>query len=471
MLLDSVKTFKPLKPILHRALYGVDALVFALSMSVSWWMKDLRDPDFNTPYIYYFLILLGLIPVLLVVSYTFDLYASKRGQNYFGEMVKIAEANTITFVLFFGLLFAFKFSFVSRALVLEWAFLNAFIGMAVRYIFRLGLRFIRARGYNIKYMVIIGAGKLGQRFLGSIERHREFGYAVKGFLDDDVEKINKRYKNVRVIGKIDVLEEYLQNTHIDEVIVALPLRAYQKLEEIIAVTEKYGVRTLIIPDYYQYMPAKPKVIEYVGMPLIHTRDIPLDVFINKFCKRCFDVIGSLLLLTVFSPVMMAVALMVKVSSRGPLLFRQRRVGLNRKNFEMYKFRSMRVACDEVACTTWTTKNDPRRTKVGEFIRKTSLDELPQFFNVLKGDMSLIGPRPERPHFVQKFKEEIPRYMVKHQVKPGITGWAQVNGWRGDTSIEERVKCDIYYIEHWSLWLDIKILLLTVCKGFVNGNAY
>ena len=460
-----------MKPFLHRALYIVDALVLTLSMSVSWWAKVIGDSDFHTPYIHYLLILFGLVPLLLVISYIFDLYASKRGQNYFIEMVKIIEANAITFLLLFGLLFAFKFSFVSRALVLQWAVLNTLITIFIRYIFRLGLRYIRVRGYNIKYMLIIGAGKLGQRFLSNMERHREFGYVVKGFLDDDVIKINKRFKNVRVIGKIDILEEYLQSTHIDEVIVALPLRAYQQLETIIATCEKYGIRTLIIPDYYKVIPAKPKIIEFVGMPLIHTRDIPLDIFINRLYKRSFDIIGSILLLILFLPVMLVVVIMVKLSSPGPLLFKQQRVGLDRKVFEMYKFRSMRVAHDEIACTTWTTKNDPRRTKVGEFIRSTSLDELPQFFNVLRGDMSLIGPRPERPHFVEKFKEEVPKYMVKHQVKPGITGWAQVNGWRGDSSIEERIKCDIYYIEHWSLWLDIKILFLTIFKGFVNRNAY
>ena len=188
-------------------------------------------------------------------------------------------------------------------------------------------------------------------------------------------------------------------------------------------------------------------------------------------KRSIDIIGSIILIVVFSPLMILIAIGVKLTSPGPVLFKQKRVGLNRKIFEMYKFRSMRVSDEEVACTTWTTAGDPRRTGFGELIRATSLDELPQLFNVLKGEMSLIGPRPERPFFVDKFKEEIPKYMIKHQVKPGITGWAQVNGWRGDTSIEERIKCDIYYIENWSIWLDIKILFMTLLKGFIHKNAY
>jgi Undecaprenyl-phosphate glucose phosphotransferase len=460
-----------LKPILHRALYIADICVLVVSAISSWYAKVLHDPHFITFYVDYLIMLPGLIFLFLFINQILDLYSSKRGQNYFEEMIKIIEANAITFVLLLGLLFVIKFSFVSRELVLKCAIINTLLLILVRYIFRLALRFIRVRGYNLKYMLIIGAGSLGQKFLGKVNRHREFGYVVKGFLDDDHTKHDKRFKNVRVIGSIDILEEYLQNTYINEVFITLPLYAYQKLESIIETCEKYGIRTLIVPDYYKYIPAKPKMIEFDDMPLIHTRDIPLDVFINKFCKRCIDIIGSLLLLILFSPVMLLVTVMVKISSPGPLFFKQERVGFNRKLFDMYKFRSMRVASEEIASTIWTISKDPRRTKVGEFIRSISLDELPQLFNVLRGEMSLIGPRPERPHFVEKFKEEIPKYMVKHQVKPGITGWAQVNGWRGDTSIEERIKCDIYYIEHWSLGLDIKILFLTVYKGFVNKNAY
>ena len=201
------------------------------------------------------------------------------------------------------------------------------------------------------------------------------------------------------------------------------------------------------------------------------RYIPLDNLLNKFIKRSIDIVGSLFAIIIFSPIMLIVAIAIKLTSKGELIFKQERVGLNRKTFTMYKFRSMRIQDPNEEKSEWTVKDDPRKTKVGNFIRKTSIDELPQFFNVLKGDMSLIGPRPERPFYVEKFKDEIPKYMVKHQVRPGITGWAQVNGWRGDTSIEKRIECDIYYIENWSISLDIKILFLTVFKGFVNKNAY
>jgi Undecaprenyl-phosphate glucose phosphotransferase len=208
-----------------------------------------------------------------------------------------------------------------------------------------------------------------------------------------------------------------------------------------------------------------------GLPVINIRNVPLSNTGSKIIKRLMDIFGSLVAIVLFSPVMLTVALLIKITSPGPIIFNQVRVGLHNKEFNMYKFRSMRVQTAEEEKKGWTTKDDPRVTKIGKFIRRTSIDELPQFFNVLKGDMSLIGPRPERPQFVEQYKEEIPKYMIKHQVRPGITGWAQVNGFRGDTSIKLRIEHDIYYIENWTVGFDIKILFLTVFKGFVNENAY
>ena len=212
-------------------------------------------------------------------------------------------------------------------------------------------------------------------------------------------------------------------------------------------------------------------VDFLGLPLIHIRHVPLMEAGNAFIKRAMDIVGSLLCIVLFSPIMLAAAIAVKLSSPGPLIFKQERVGLHNRTFKMYKFRSMTVQKASEEVSKWTTKNDVRVTPVGRFIRKTSIDELPQLFNVLKGDMSLIGPRPERPFFVDKFKEEIPRYMIKHQVRPGMTGWAQVNGLRGDTSIRKRIELDLFYIENWSVSFDIRILFLTVFKGFVNKNAY
>ena len=207
------------------------------------------------------------------------------------------------------------------------------------------------------------------------------------------------------------------------------------------------------------------------MAVINIRYVPLTRFYNAVIKRLIDIIGALAGIIVFSPIMLIVAIIIKLTSKGPIIFSQERVGLHNRAFKMYKFRSMKLQAPQAEKVAWTTPHDPRVTGIGKFIRKTSIDETPQFFNILKGDMSLIGPRPERPYYVEKFKEEIPQYMIKHQVRPGLTGWAQVNGYRGDTSIEKRIEYDLYYIENWTIGLDLKILFLTVFKGFINKNAY
>ncbi len=458
-------------PIRSKLFYFADTFVIVISLLISWWYKKTVDTHFIAFLPDYLMVLAGIIPIYLLLYFAFDLYSSKRGQSFGDEFVKLIEANIVGCIVLFCLFFVLKLTFVSRLIIIQFAIFNTILGILERYISRFALKYLRAKGFNLRYMLIIGAGDLGVRFLKRIERHREFGYCVMGFLDDDVNKQGVKIGKTSVIAKIEMLEDYISKNHIDEVVIALPLAAYEKLGFIIEICEKYGIKVSIIPDYYRYIPAKPKVTEIDEMPLIYIRDIPLDTTLNRLIKRCFDIIISLILIIMSSPLMVLVAMGVKLSSPGPILFKQKRIGLNRKPFHMFKFRSMRVSNDEVAATTWTTANDRRRTAIGELIRKTSLDELPQFFNVLMGDMSIIGPRPERPHFVNQFKEAIPNYMVKHQVKPGITGWAQVNGWRGDTSIEERIKCDLYYIENWSLMLDIKILFMTAFKGLVNKNAY
>lgn len=240
---------------------------------------------------------------------------------------------------------------------------------------------------------------------------------------------------------------------------------------IVKMCEKSGVHTKFIPDYNNVIPTKPYTEDLQGLPVINIRRVPLSDPLNKWMKRGVDIFGAIVAIILFSPVMIVTAIMIKKTSPGPLIFSQERVGLQNRPFKMYKFRSMIVQDEKKEKKGWTTKDDPRVTTVGRFIRKTSIDELPQLFNVLRGDMSLVGPRPERPQFVEKFKEEIPRYMIKHQVRPGLTGWAQVNGYRGDTSIKKRIEHDLYYIENWTLGFDFKIIFLTFFKGFINKNAY
>ena len=240
------------------------------------------------------------------------------------------------------------------------------------------------------------------------------------------------------------------------------------MPDVLAAADKEGVRLSLIPFYNDYIPQHPTIDAIGRIKLIDMRSTPLDSLVFATCKRAMDIVGSLLLILLTSPVMLAVAIGVKLSSPGPVIFRQERVGRGKKVFEMYKFRSMRVT--DTQDSGWSTQDDPRKTRFGSFIRKTSLDELPQFFNVLRGDMSLIGPRPEVPYHVEHFRREIPRYLVRQQIRPGMTGWAQVNGLRGDTSIEKRIEYDLWYIENWSLQLDMKILLMTVFGGMVNDET-
>ena len=328
----------------------------------------------------------------------------------------------------------------------------------------------RKTGRNIKHTVFIGFSTSAAAYIDRIKSNPQWGLKVHGIFDDLVSD-NFEYRGIKKIGTLSDLAAYLEKTSLDEVAITLNLNEYHKLEQIVAICEKSGVHTKFVPDYYNFISTNPYTEDLDGLPVINIRNVPLTNTMNKLIKRLIDIIGSIIALILFSPIMLIVAILVKKSSPGPIIFAQERIGLGNKPFKMYKFRSMGVQDPKKEAKEWTTKNDVRVTPVGRVIRKTSLDELPQFWNVLKGDMSLIGPRPERPLFVEKFKEEIPRYMIKHQVRPGITGWAQVNGFRGDTSIRSRIEHDLYYIENWSLGLDIKILFLTFFKGFVNKNAY
>ena len=298
----------------------------------------------------------------------------------------------------------------------------------------------------------------------------QWGYVVRGILDDKVPR-GTMYKGCKVIGSIDNLTDILPMSQLDEIAVTLSLADYDRLEEIVGMCEKSGVHTKFIPDYNSLIPNKPYTEDLNGLPVINIRYVPLSNTFNALCKRIVDIVGSLVGIILLSPFLIIVALIIKLTSKGPIIFKQERVGLHNKPFYMYKFRTMYVQSEEEEAKGWTTKDDPRVTKVGKFFRKTSIDELPQLFNILVGDMSIVGPRPERPQFVEKFKEEIPRYMIKHQVRPGLTGWAQINGYRGDTSIRRRIDYDIYYIENWTMGFDFKIMFLTIFRGFMNENAY
>lgn len=329
---------------------------------------------------------------------------------------------------------------------------------------------MRRAGKNLKHILIVGYSRTAKGYIDRLRTHPDWGYSIHGMLDDNHPE-GEMYRYVKVIGKIDKLPLLLATNEFDEIAITLGIDEYSKLENIVAICEKSGVHTKFIPDYNNIIPTKPYTEDLDGIPVIHVRHVPLSSSFNKVLKRCVDIFGAIVAIILFGIPMIITSIIIKLTSPGPLIFKQKRIGLHNREFSIYKFRSMKVQEENKEKKAWTTENDPRVTKFGRFMRKTNIDELPQLFNVLKGDMSLVGPRPERPYFVDKFKEEIPRYMIKHQVRPGMTGWAQVNGYRGDTSITKRIECDLYYVENWSMFLDFKILFLTFFGHNVNKNAY
>ena len=479
---------------LNRLHVLLDALVIAAAYVFSWFItlkSGLFGADLEAgilPTWFYMRVLVVIIPVYLLLYTVFHLFTPKRVQGRRQEFANICKANIIGLFLFGTILYLGRknpyLREFSARLMAGFFLTNITAETLERNLIRTVLRSMRAKGYNQKHIILVGYSRAaegyidrvlanpewGYRVRGILDDHKQWGYDILGILDDHLHT-NESVRGISVLGPIESLEEYLSKNIAESIIITLKLKEYDRLEEIVHVCEKSGVHTEFVPDYNDIISTKPYTVDFLGLPLIHIRHVPLMEAGNAFIKRAMDIVGSLLCIVLFSPIMLAAAIAVKLSSPGPLIFKQERVGLHNRTFKMYKFRSMTVQKASEEVSKWTTKNDVRVTPVGRFIRKTSIDELPQLFNVLKGDMSLIGPRPERPFFVDKFKEEIPRYMIKHQVRPGMTGWAQVNGLRGDTSIRKRIELDLFYIENWSVSFDIRILFLTVFKGFVNKNAY
>ncbi len=418
----------------------------------------------------YMPMLIYLIPFYIISYYFFGLYNPKRTMGRRMEIWALVKANAVGILYSTTILYFFKATYYARLFLAIFFILNIVLDFLFRHLVSRTLRKMRRRGRNLKHVLLVGYGDTAKRYVDRILSHPDWGFYIHGILDDSAQK-GTDYRDIKIVGNLAYLPKLLDSNEYDEIVITLNIKEYEKLEGIVTTTEKYGVHTKFVPDYNNIIPTRPYTEDLEGLPVVHVRNVPLSDPVNKFMKRVFDIVGSILCIIIFSIPMLIVSLLVKFTSSGPLIFKQKRIGLHNRAFNMYKFRSMRVQTAAEEKKAWTTMNDPRVTPVGKFIRSTSLDELPQFFNVLKGDMSLVGPRPERPYYVDKFKEEIPRYMVKHQVRPGITGWAQVNGYRGDTSIKKRIDCDIYYIENWTLSLDLKILFLTLFKGFVNKNAY
>ncbi len=465
--------------ILNRLHVLLDGLIIVGAYSLAFYLRFysiLSHTLFETPKKYFLPLsmcaqaLIYVVPGYLLLNYMFNLYTPKRVKSRLRELWGLLQSNTVGIVLFILVLYLVKQEHFSRSMLATFAVLNVLLSFIFRLLIHKLLKLTRKHGYNLKHILVVGYSRSSETYIDKIRHNPQWGYFIHGILDDNIPN-GTQYKGIAVTGTIEELAKVLSENKLDEIAIALSVNEYSKLEGIVSICEKFGVHTKFIPDYYSFIPTKPYTEDLDGLPVIHIRNVPLSNSFNMFFKRAVDIIGASIALLIFGIPMIIVSLIIKFTSPGPIIFSQVRVGLHNRDFKMYKFRSMEVQSDNKEKKAWTTMNDPRVTNIGKIIRKTSIDELPQLINVLKGDMSLVGPRPERPFFVEKFKEEIPRYMIKHQVRPGITGWAQINGYRGDTSIRKRIDHDLYYIENWNMELDIKILFLTIFKGFVNKNAY
>jgi len=412
---------------------------------------------------------LQLVPILVVWTFAFkafDLYRPLRLGSHLSEWWDITKASSLGVLVLVAIMsLVFRGYDYSRVVIgLFWA--SSIVGATMsRVVFREALRVARRRGYNLRYAVVVGGGDGAAEVFRVLRRRPDVGVRVLGRLGDKPEDGETRW-----LGAPEDIRSVLDSHQVDIVIIALPHADYPRIGAILDGIGDDPVAIHLVPDIVSLSSLRSGIEEFEGLPIIHLRESPLYGW-NRLLKRVFDIVVGAAALVVLSPIMLAIAAGIKLTSRGPVLYRQERMGLDGRRFSMLKFRSMVPDAEAATGPRWAVPDDPRRTGFGAFLRRVSLDELPQLFNVLRGEMSLVGPRPERPSFVEDFRRRVPRYMLRHKVKAGITGWAQINGWRGNTSIEKRIEYDLYYIERWSLGFDIKILLQTLWLGFRHRNAY
>jgi Undecaprenyl-phosphate glucose phosphotransferase len=450
-----------------------DLLAISISWIVAYYLRFYWGPVpvyRGLPGIRPYLLLLALIVIVWAAAFkAFGLYRPRRISSRLAEVSDIAQACTLAVLILVALTFFFKqFEFSRLVIVYFWGFSILSVSL-VRGSFRESLRLMRRRGYNLRHIVIVGEGMLARKVVEKIRARPELGLRIAGLLVADPKTVGEKVEGLHVLGTYEQAGELARELSIDMVFIAIPLDAYGRMEGILRSLEEAIVDINVVPDLYQYITLRGGVEEFEGLPLISLQDSPSYGW-NHVAKRVLDVGLSGIALLITAPLLLLLAAAIKLTSPGPVLYRQERMGLDGRTFQMLKFRSMRNEAEEDTGAIWATRDDRRRTAIGALLRRTSLDELPQLINVLRGEMSLVGPRPERPVFIEEFRKRIPRYMLRHKVKAGITGWAQVNGWRGDTSLDRRIECDLFYIEHWSLLFDLKILWLSLWKGFIHKNA-
>ena len=452
-----------------------DLFLIAICWVESYWIRFHLVPRFHLmsvtdvpPFRDYALQLVPILMVWGIAFRTFDLYRPNRLGSRRSEWWDVAKASTVgALVLVSIMTFVFRGHEYSRLVILLFLAQSIVVVSLARAGLREALRFARRHGYNLRYAIVVGGGEPAAEVLRVLNRRRDVGIFVLGLLSDKKEVP----ENVRWLGGIEDVRAVLDRQQVDIVVIALPHADAARLTTVLGGIGDDPIAIHLVPDVFGLVPARGGIEEFETIPFIHLRESRLYGW-NRVVKRVFDLVFGALALAVAAPLMLAIAVALKLTSSGAVLYRQERMGVDGRRFRMLKFRTMRVDAEADTGPVWAREDDPRRTALGVFLRRTSLDELPQLFNVLRGQMSLVGPRPERPGFVEEFRRRVPGYMLRHKMKAGITGWAQINGWRGNTSIEKRIEHDLYYIERWSLAFDLKILLQTLWYGFrINRNAH
>jgi Undecaprenyl-phosphate glucose phosphotransferase len=466
---------------------ATDAVISAVSFALAYmlrfhWLVAVVPVTKGQPPFQYYLNLIPFVAALLPVAFHVQgLYHLRRGRSRVDDFFAVFVGSILAVVFGVGGTLYYNTYYVPDELKdigvyevsqLVWAFyllIDIVLAYASRELVREALERRWKAGIGLKRVLIAGASDLGKLVADKVLEHRELGFKVVGFLDDRAAGDHIGYRGLPLLGTLAEADEIIRQESIDHVYVALPLEEHVKMLGIVEATNREAVEVHVVPDLLQFIALRARLENLDGVPIISLNDVPLRG-LNSVLKRAIDIAISALALLGLSIPFAVIAALIKYTSRGPVFYKQERMGLDGKAFQVFKFRSMYEGAEDETGPVWARDNDPRCTPVGKWLRRLDLDELPQLWNVLRGDMSIVGPRPERPYFVEQFKHRIPQYMLRHKVKAGITGWAQVNGWRGNTSLEKRIEYDLYYIENWSVSLDIKIMCLTVLRG-LQKHAY
>jgi len=447
------------------------SIAWILSYFLRFYTTLIIPPTLGTPpFLTYLGFLLPLWVIWGLISERLKLYRPRRIEHFFKEYLDVSKSLTLTLFLLIAVIYLFKRFEFSRLAFFYFCVMSIFGLISVRFFARKTLRMLRKRGYNQRFALIAGSGELGQKVLEKIELYPELGIQVIGYLTHKGEEIGKNIKNIPILGGYEDLDKILNEKEVDIFFIAISINEYDCFESLIKKVHGHLSEIKVVPGSYEFLKLRGGMDELGDLPMVSLQGSPLYGWDSVF-KRTFDLILGTVVLVMISSIMLIISLLIKLTSQGSILYKQERVGFDGRLFQMFKFRTMKKDAEIETGPVWAKEYDSRRTKVGAFLRTTSLDELPQLFNVLKGEMSLVGPRPERPNFVEEFKNRIPLYMLRHKVKAGMTGWAQVNGWRGNTSIEKRIEHDLYYIQNWSIAFDLRILFMTLGRGFFNKSAY